>query len=1038
MTAPPRAPLGSRSTSTTSVQAPSHDRFSQSFRDTRDIHDQNRKGSGLDALLPTSAKDLDRSDAGLKRAESEKYEPRNASPPPQAPPVPAFGSIPTRASTINQDSLNKPTINKEDTSLLNAPRRSTIDPARDAPSGPKSDILSNAPTAPKAQQYHNDISDAPRGPGASVERFTRTSSMLPVGPMAKPSTWPKTFTQSATDGIHSSPTNANSIADIEIGSAQPLIRKAVEEQGRNGIPATSSEARTVAGDASTQISSPVKIPTGPRADRAPPIRQIPPSIRGSNRPPAIMPGRPRPTNTLTWTNPDLKARMLPRGPSIMNTVPSKRDYGGEEKGRRFSSATEVPEGGHSATRRSSLPGQGIAERSQDESDAKSVASGVPADEDFGKNMAVDEAGLKALPGDLVRDEDEDESAADDGDYEFDDKDFAEAEKKFEREMQALEAKRPPSPRSNPALLELLEEINALGSALEQKIRNGSADETIKAEPPNLGLPSPKVEENEDAKEGPREGSPGLVLRPRPQTPPLQSLPFLISGPPTPFSDMDELQDSSQLESVKIALARRFAKEQYEVENENELVRECFARQYKPWRMAMEDFEEANRVEPAVITTSPPPDPAPVTAQSTPSLGRRRGFASEYVYQNVIKESEETAAREEQQRREREEKIFIPAETFNDQKEAVVPEMLDPYEARESLFVDSNNMVTQDQALRVFGYYPKQDDFTPEEHETFLFWYVQYPKRFGEISSRLENRNYQDCVHHYYSTKLIVQYKTHEATFWKSKRGRTFAARNRAAARGQASSLMASGYDGIAEQEVTNTALTEKGRPRRAAAPTFGDNGDGDQSSTNTTTPARRATVGKENAPLSAEKTTGKRARQVPAKEKPGRKPKAQPLAAAPGPPSNGPSPQKPETQATKFVNKTAPTEQTQRFDELEGAQVLAGLTKGVAYQMPFIPRDQPGSWQVHQPAQPLAVPSVPRRAPSEGVNQEPPPVVHRRGGGEQSAFINSYWNVSENQDLRNYLSYYGTDWQAIANHIPSKTHNMVWQTLIQLQVPWNL
>lgn len=992
----PRTPLPSRSTSSTTVPQANYDRYSQQFRDARETATEG---------APGPAKDLERSEASLKRVESDRFDARNASPPPQAPPVPAFGSIPTRAMTAGVMTSGKEALSKG----------TSIDLARDAPSGPRSDLLSHAPTAPKAQQYLGDIADAPRGPGGTTERYSRPPPILSSAASGKPPfeqvqvrNWSKTFPQATTET-----------------STQQTIRKAVEEQGRNGISASSPDARSSTGENPVQSTSPMKIPTGPRADRAAAIRQPPPAIRGGpSRPPAIMPGRPRPTHTLTWLNPEIKR--APRGPSIMNTVPTKRDYGGDEKARRGPTSAEQNDGSDDAIRRAPVPDHARVERSKEDTESKDVVMGGTGDDvSVAEGSAVCESPTKSALPDFMGEDPEDLSSGDDLDL-GDERDFAEAEEKFEQKMQALEAGRPPTPRSNPVLLELLEELDALASALEEKIRDGSTDENIKVESTNLGLPSPKAEE-EDAKRSTTDGSPTLAIRARPLTPPIESLPFLISGPPTPFSEIDGLQqDPAEHEAIKKQLTERFAEEGLRLDDEYELIRGDFARKYRPWRMTIEDLEDNSRAEQAA-TSSPPPEPAPSTAQSTPSLGRRRGFASEYMFQSVIKESEETAAREEQQRREREERVYVPPDTFNDQREAVVPEMMNPFEAKDNRYADTNNFVPHDQALNVFGYYPKKDDFTPEEHTQFLVQYVQTPKKFGEISSKIEGRDYQACVLHYYATKLSVSYKQHEQNFWKSKRGRRIA-NARGAIRNQASSLMTSTFDAPADQEAQNVALTEKGRPRRAAAPTFGEVTDGDQSNSSAT-PARRTTVGKESAPASAEKTTGKKTRQMATKEKPGRKPKAQLLPAAPGPtppapalpgpPPLGPSPQKSVTQGAKFVNKTTPVDSAQHFNDLEGAQVLAELTKGETYQAPPVQNPQSATWLVNQP--PPIQASQPRAA-SDGIHPEPPSIGNRRNAGEQP---NSYWLVSETQDLKNYLAYFGLDYQAIADRIPSKTSNMV-------------
>ena len=53
--------------------------------------------------------------------------------------------------------------------------------------------------------------------------------------------------------------------------------------------------------------------------------------------------------------------------------------------------------------------------------------------------------------------------------------------------------------------------------------------------------------------------------------------------------------------------------------------------------------------------------------------------------------------------------------------------------------------------------------------------------------------------------------------------------------------------------------------------------------------------------------------------------------------------------------------------------------------------------------------------------QEQPPATQQKSGGTTS----SYWSVPEQHDFYNYLRYFGTDWQAIAKTMKTKTHVMI-------------
>lgn len=106
--------------------------------------------------------------------------------------------------------------------------------------------------------------------------------------------------------------------------------------------------------------------------------------------------------------------------------------------------------------------------------------------------------------------------------------------------------------------------------------------------------------------------------------------------------------------------------------------------------------------------------------------------------------------------------------------AVIPDLiLDPIE-RATLFLDSNNLVTDtlEWALRVRTDF--RNNFSESEHELFCAGFCLAPKRFGAISRHMGGlRTARDCVLHYYMTKKDVNYKQILAQYKKkaSKKGR---------------------------------------------------------------------------------------------------------------------------------------------------------------------------------------------------------------------------------------------------------------------------
>lgn len=87
------------------------------------------------------------------------------------------------------------------------------------------------------------------------------------------------------------------------------------------------------------------------------------------------------------------------------------------------------------------------------------------------------------------------------------------------------------------------------------------------------------------------------------------------------------------------------------------------------------------------------------------------------------------------------------------------QLFDPLE-RKALFTDTNGLVRDKSTLLARIQDDAFDTFTPEEHEAFSEAFVLYPKQFGKIAKHMGSlRSFHECVQHYYRTKKQFDYKT---------------------------------------------------------------------------------------------------------------------------------------------------------------------------------------------------------------------------------------------------------------------------------------
>lgn len=982
-----------------------------------------RPSGPVGSSLPASGRESDRNEVLVSRADRDRPAPRMRSPPPQAPEVPAFGSIPTTQNVIALKDGPK-----EDGYLSEIPRSTFRDGEGEASAGSKLRHLSNIPTGPKGTQQlernsHENVGAVERRSDNDRDRYgfahlLASNVKTPTNDEPRREQRFDAFNGSshlrgANQNLprKESPvlTSPGASRPKSLPTTHPAINRDADDVHRPNPPPRLNMITTgkpVLNDITNNQISPVKIPTGPRALNVTTTRPpIPPR-------PLIPPRQSRPSN-LKWVRPGLQPS---RAPSIMNIVPTKRDYVGEDKQRNFLASREPIKLAEPLRLR---PG---ADAKTDCAEAHPEPREQAEPSDPKVDVEMEEAAEEAQAPDEVQelpspsiDISEIKKSSDtdmDVDYglaDFDDEEYAQEERKYEMSMQALEAKRPATPRHHPLLLSLLEECDALASVAEDMPRTNagaSSGSGVSVESLPLGLPSPKQEENDKPN---LEDHPMVIASPVKtgrHTPLVESLPFLGVGPPTPFSELEEIQQISLHHDVVYArIVDILGNQRERLDSENEEIRVEYGKRYKEWRIRIEEREHLKKSENPATTAPGSPTPASVPLV-VPTEGRRAAKnTSEFDLERVLRESAVTA-QEDQDRRNRE-KNFIDLE-----KEAEIPQMLHRYEAESTMFQDRNNWIETHLVLDAFCFIPPPDDFTPKEQEIFMESYLTTPKKWGTIAAALKGRDYQDCVRHYYHTKAEKQYKEKEKVFIRIRKGRKGV--RGPPARPKPTALITP-YDGTMDFDAPQVPVTDTGRPRRAAAPTFGDAVEGEVAPSTVTTPARRnaaAAKPDSNGETPAEKPSQRRGRTASVKEKPPKKGKAPLIAAAPAPPvsRNGGDLQRAKSREPKI-------EGDQRMEELEGAQVPAGLQSS----QPSSGVSQPHTWLDSQPdvmGNPASKPPT-QQVASEAQNHLQP------SKGTQS-MTSSYWSVPEQTDFQNLVQHFGTDWHAIAAHMKSKTPTMVY------------
>lgn len=499
------------------------------------------------------------------------------------------------------------------------------------------------------------------------------------------------------------------------------------------------------------------------------------------------------------------------------------------------------------------------------------------------------------------------------------------------------------------------------------------------------------------------------------TPSLDSLPFLVSRPSSPGSEYEFLEAEFRHFNLTEETLLEIMDEQYgEQDNfDEEILEEISADVFRDWRGKVADYIEANGIsEMEVQPIDGPVTQAPELLAPPPAESRRGGRnATDLELEMALVLSARTHEAEETKRNE--------PSWPNMEREAIVPPMLTPLEPEFVPFLDFNSAVDDRDVLTQMEYWLPDPDFTPEEQHAFEYFYMYYPKRFGQISRQMGRRNYRDCLKHYYLTKAKEKYKEKERG--KGKRGGRKALRGGSSMRPKAMALMPL-FDG-ADAEAPPAAVTDTGRPRRAAAPTFGDVVEAEPV---TPLPKRTpvALKGDGTGDTPSERTSAKRTRGASARGGGGgRRGKA---AAISSTAPLGISPQKVDRETNKAKIKEPKVEPDTQPEDLEFARVLAGMPNGGPPAFAVSALAAGNVFHESQPMPPIGTFQI-QHGPSM---IQPPQQIP--GGQDMPAPTrvdgttpNSYWSVPEITDFKTYLGYFGTDWQSIAITMKTKSATMI-------------
>jgi hypothetical protein len=765
---------------------------------------------------------------------------------------------------------------------------------------------------------------------------------------------------------------------------------------------TSSETRNPPA-APSDRNMPPMIPLGPRstsrlaagdlnAASTPPI-----APKGGSRP---LPGEYRsniPTGprlaTVQWS-PDYKPAVTSRPPSIMSAMNNKAYYIENRDRQPFASGPQRP--GPSYPSQPSRPRIFQPSIMNRTTDNYGIDTGKGSESILGPSATLNDQRRQSRDKSDGIDPDVSMNASSEDEDGLDEDDFQDSEDKFQKEMKILESKKPLPPLKDPMIVTLLLRIQMLGMIAGSTVpatfesKADGIESSQSASVLSSGLLSPERQPDElPGEDHPSVECPHPFGRPLKEppvnpipTPPIEDLPYLQRHKEPQLQIFDDSDNEVEYEAMSVLIRQEFEKSAWEWRDELDDLKNSYREYFHAWRDGVSNLELQRELKASTPTpASPALSVAPsITPQLTHERTRGGKNATDLDLQNAIRISEQSA-REEEERRAREKS------KPNYETEAVVPPMLQSADIEMLRFKDTNQLIPGNMVLEKFALIPPVDDFDDEEQKIFITNYCQYPKKWGKIAESLPGRDFQQCIAHYYLTKDEANYKESVRRAQpRKRRGRLPTTQPRSTA------LLT---ENMFAEDAENPPMTDSGRPKRAAAPVFGDTGT-DPDTTPVPQSSKRLAAGSKDS----------NGEQGPTKATRGRK-------AGTG---------------TKVRRTKAQILEDQMRAQMQqnGTEISPHKGDGLGNRQKTLPRGgslkaDPSQGLDIQRSIDVDVPTMPILSASEFPIQ-PAVAGSAVSTGPQ---ITSYWSVPEQQKFPSLVAYFGRDFAAIADFMKTKSVIMV-------------
>ncbi|CUS11292.1 unnamed protein product [Tuber aestivum] len=540
------------------------------------------------------------------------------------------------------------------------------------------------------------------------------------------------------------------------------------------------------------------------------------------------------------------------------------------------------------------------------------------------------------------------------------------------------------------------------------------------------------------------------------------LPFYRPGPPLKPIDYGFFHTNiQQHEGIReLVVAQISAQRQATFEREADLKRK-YREYYEPWHERCLELEkESSRKkksnsEPADTNGASPAVTASTAAETPTAVGRRAARAGDVVRSEA--ELEQVIKNLTEQDEQKADSGSKPPGV----KEAYVPAMiLDPGDRL--IFQDTNRLLQSDDEIKsAFLYDVPPDDWTEPEQKLFCDRYMQFPKQWGKIAQGIQGRDFKACILHYYMTKKAHGYKELQKGGGKRGRGKRRKAANPQKTR-QSALIADLGRRGGEEEDadsedVMPTAMTDSGRPKRAAAPVFGGESNSNNSQDSEAAGKRGGKGDDDESRTGGTKRT--RGNNSVGRER-GQKRARAPVTPAvqPTPPPSVPvtqpalAPVLDKVDGMEKEEKREEKKEEKKEDlgdrETDAVHALTGLSSPAPpstapqpvqsmLMPPVVIEDKkpniintPTTLPAVLPLMSVGIP-IPQSLASSAEPSQTPAIkkekTDRVGGGMEKpvAQTSSYWSVPEQNDFPQLLAAYGTNWAAIAARLASKTTVMV-------------